>query len=81
MAELRNRADHLQQENDRLRVRLEEDRCENARGSNHPAPLVKQNKGKEYHLSGDSDAVAGDELSSGSSSLPGLSPLKEQRGG
>ena len=30
MAELRNRADHLQQENHRLRARLEEDRGENA---------------------------------------------------
>ena len=30
MAELRNRADHLQQENDRMRARLEEDRGENA---------------------------------------------------
>ena len=67
MAELQNHADHLQQENDCLQAHLEEDRGENARGSNHPAPLVKQNKGKEPILSGDSDAVADDELSSGSS--------------
>ena len=40
MAELRNRADHLQQENDRLRAHLEEDRGENARGSSHPASPV-----------------------------------------
>ena len=46
MAELRNRADHLQQENDCLRAHLEEDRGENARGSNRPAPPVKQNRGK-----------------------------------
>ena len=41
MAELQSLADHLQQENDRLRARLEEDRGENARGSSHPAPPVK----------------------------------------
>ena len=41
MAELRNRADHLQQENDRLRAGLEEDRGENARGSSHPAPSIR----------------------------------------
>ena len=47
MAELRNSANHLQQENDRMRARLEEDRGENAQGSSHPSPPVKQNKGKE----------------------------------
>ena len=41
MAELWNRADHLQQENDHQRAHLEEDRGENARGSSHPAPSVK----------------------------------------
>ena len=76
MAELRNCADRLQQENDRLRARLEEDRGENARESNHHAPLVKQNRGKEPILLGESDAAADDELSSGSSPLPDLSPLK-----
>ena len=40
MAELQSRADHLQQENDRLRARLEEDRGDNSRGSSHPAPPV-----------------------------------------
>ena len=47
MAKLQSRADHMQQENDLLRARLEEDRVENARGNSHPAPPVKQNKGKE----------------------------------
>ena len=74
MAELQSRVDHLQQENDRLWARLEEDRGENARGSSHPAPPVKQNKGKEPILPGDNDAVADDELSSGSSLLPNLPP-------
>ena len=76
MAELRNHADHLQKENDRLRARLEKDRGENARVSNHPAPPVKQNKGKKPILLGDSDAEADDELSSGSSPLPDRSPSK-----
>ena len=47
MVKLQSRADHLQQENDRLRARLEGKQIENGRGSGHPAPLVKQNKGKE----------------------------------
>ena len=47
MAKLQSHADHLQQENDRPRARLEEDRGKNARESSHPAPPVKQNKGKE----------------------------------
>ena len=76
MTELRNRVDHLQQENDRMRARLEKDRGENARGSSHPTPPVKQNRGKEPSLPGDSDAVADNELSSGSSSLPDLSSPK-----
>ena len=41
MAELRNCADHLQQENDRLWARLEEDWSENARGSSHPINKIK----------------------------------------
>ena len=76
MAELRNRADCLQQEKDRLQARLEKDQGENARGSSHPAPLVKRNKGKEPILPSDNDATADNELSSGSSLLPGLSPPK-----
>ena len=76
MAELLNRDDHLHQENDRLWGRLEEDRGENARGSSHPAPPVKHKRGKEPILLGGSDAVVDDELSSGSSPLPDLSPLK-----
>ena len=74
--ELRNRANHLQQENDLLQTRLEEDRGENARRSSHHPPSVKQNKGKEPILRGDSDVGADDELSSDSSPLPDLSPLK-----
>ena len=76
MAELPNSSDSLQQENDRIRARLEEDRGENTRGRSHLAPPVKQNKGKEPILPSDSDAAADDELSFGSSPLPDLSPPK-----
>ena len=74
MAELRNRADSLQQENDRLRAHLEEDWGENTRGSSHLAPLIKQNRGKKPILLGDSDTITNDELSPGSSPLLDLSP-------
>ena len=76
MAELQSRVDHLQQKNDHLRAHLEEDRGENARGTSHPTPPVKQNKGKEPILRADSDGGADDELSSGTSPLPDLPPLK-----
>ena len=76
MAKLRNCVDHLQQENDRLRARLEEDRGENTRGSSRLTPSVKQNRCKEPILPGDSDAAANDELSSSSYPLPDISPLK-----
>ena len=76
MAELQSCADHLQQENDRLRARLEGERIENARGSSHPVPLIKQNKGKEPIRPDESDAVADDVLSSSSSPLPDLPPPK-----
>ena len=63
MAELRDRADCLQQENNRLRTRLEADRGENALGDGHPAPPIKQSKGKELVLPDDSDPPTDDELS------------------
>ena len=47
MVELQSRANHLQQENDRLRTRLEGERSENVRESSRPAPPIKQKKGKE----------------------------------
>ena len=78
MAGLHSRVNHLQQENDHLRARSEEDRGENAQGSSHPVPSVKQNKGKEPILPGDTDVAADDELSSGSSPLPNLPPPKNK---
>ena len=76
MAELQSRADHLQQENGGLRTLLEGEQIENARGSSHLAPPVKQNKGKEPIRLEDSDAAEDDELSFGSSPLPNLPPSK-----
>ena len=76
MAKLQDHADLLQQENDCLWARLEEDRGENTRGSSHLAPSVKQNRGKEPIQPGNSDATTDDELPSGSSLLPDLSPSK-----
>ena len=74
MTELRDHANHLQQENDHLSIHLEVDRGENTRGHTHPAPPVQPSKGKGPILLANSDSPADDELSSGSSSLPHLSP-------
>ena len=74
MAELRDHVNRLQQENGRLRTQLEADQGENTQGHTYPAPSVQPSKGKEPILLGDSDSPADDELSSGSSPLPHLSP-------
>ena len=76
MAELQGRADHLQQENDHLRARLEGEQIENAQGGSHLAPPVKQSKDKEPIQPDDNDTEADDELSSGSCPLPDLPPPK-----
>ena len=76
MAELRDRANLLQQETNRLRARLEEDQGENTGRSSHPTPPVKHNRGKEPILPGDRDAIADNELSSSSFPLLDLSPSK-----
>ena len=76
MAELQNRADRLQQDNDSLWAHLEENRGENSRWSSHLAPPVKQNRGKEPVLPSDNNVAVDDELSSGSSPLPDLLPPK-----
>ena len=74
MAELREPADRLQQENDRLRTRLESNRPDNPQGVAQNVPLARENKGKEPILPDHSDHQADDELSSDSSPLPRLSP-------
>ena len=70
MAEFHSHANHLQQENDRLRACLERELLEN--GGSHPAPPIKQSKGKEPIRPDDSNAAADDELSSGTSPLPDM---------
>ena len=74
MAELRERADHLQPENDRLRTRLESSRPGNPQGVAQNEPLARANKRKEPLLLEHSDHQADDELSSDSSPLPHRSP-------
>ena len=74
MAELRERADRLQQDNDRLRTRLESSRPGNPQGVAQNEPLARANKGKEPLLPDHSDHQADDELSSDSSPLPRHSP-------
>ena len=74
MAKLRDHTNRRQQVNDLLRTCLEADRGKNTRGHTHPTPPVQPSKGKDPILPCDSDPPKNDELSSGSSSLPHLSP-------
>ena len=74
MTELCDHANHLQQENERLRTRLETNWGDNSKGPIHPTPPAQPNKGKEPILMGESDALTDDELSSGSSPLLARSP-------
>ena len=48
MAELREHANCLQQENECLRTRLETNRGQNLRGPIHSAPPTRPNKGKAH---------------------------------
>ena len=66
----------MQQENDRPWARLEGEQIENVSGSDHPAPLIKQNKGKEPIQPEGSNTAADDELYSGNSPLPDLTQPK-----
>ena len=74
MAELREHANRLQQENERLGTHLETNRGDNSKGPVHPAPPAQPNKGKEPILIGESDSPADDELSSDTSLLLPYSP-------
>ena len=73
MAELRERANHLQQKNEHLRTRLETDGVENPQGAAQPVSLTHADKSKEPALPDHSDLVD-DEFSSDNSILPRLSP-------
>ena len=74
MAELREHANRLQQENERLRARLETNRVENPQVAAQPIPLTRPDKDKGPALPDHSDHPAGDEHSSDSSPLPRRSP-------
>ena len=74
MAELREHANNLQQENERLRTRLETNRAENPQGAAQHVPLTQENKGKELALPDHSEHPADDEFSSDSSPLPRRTP-------
>ena len=74
MAELREHANRLQQENKRLWARLETNGVKNPQGVAQPVPLTQENKGKGPTLPDHSDYLADDELSSDSSPLPRRSP-------
>ena len=74
MAELHEHANRLQQENERLRIRLETNQAENLQEAPQHVPLTRTNKGKEPTLPNHSDPPTDDELSSGSSPLLRHSP-------
>ena len=74
MAELREHVNRLQQENERLRIRLETNQAENLQEAPQHVPPTWTNKGKEPTLLDHSDPPTDDELSSGSSPLLRHSP-------
>ena len=74
MVKLREPTDRLQQENDRLRTRLESSRPGNPQGVAQNEPIARANKGKEPDLPDHSDHHVDDELSLDSSPLPRRSP-------
>ena len=74
MTELREHANRLQQENERLRACLETNGVENPQGAAQPVPLTWADKGKGPALPDHSDHSEDDELSSDSSPLPCRSP-------
>ena len=74
MAELREHANHLQQENEHLRARLETNGVKNPQGATQLVPLTRVDKGKGPALLDHSDHPADDELSLNSSPLPRRSP-------
>ena len=74
MSELREHANRLQQENERLRIGLETNRAENLQEAPKHVPPTRTNKGKEPALPDHSDPTPDDELSPGNSPLPRHSP-------
>ena len=74
MAELREHANLLWEDNERLRTRLEASQAEKSRGPPRPLPPSRPDKGKEAVVLDDIDLPAYDELSSDSSPFPRRSP-------
>ena len=74
MAELREQANRLREENERLRTQLEAGRAGQSREPPHPFTPSRPGKGKEVAMPDDVDLPTDDELSSSSSSLPRHSP-------
>ena len=74
MAELREHANRLQEDNEHLRTRLETCQSDKSRGPPLPLPPSRPDKGKEVVVLDDIDLPADDELSSDSSRLPQRSP-------
>ena len=74
MAELREHANHLLQENERLWARLETNGVENPQVAAQPIPLTRADKDKGPALHDHSDHPANDDRSSDSSPLPRRPP-------
>ena len=74
MAELREHANFLQQENECLWAHLETNGVKNPQGAAQPVPITRADKGKRPALPDHSDQPADDEFSSDSSPLPHRSP-------
>ena len=74
VAELREQANQLWEENEHLRTQLEAVRADQSREPSLPLPPSHPDKGKEAAPQDDIDLSIDDELSSGSSPLPRLSP-------
>ena len=74
VAELREHANRLQEDNESLRTRLEAFQADKSRGPPHPLLPSRPDKGKEASVPDDIDLLADDELSSESSLLPRHSP-------
>ena len=74
MVELREHANRLEQENERLWARLETNGVENPQVTAQPIPLTREDKGKGPALPDHSDHPEDDKHSSDNSLLPRRSP-------
>ena len=74
VAELREHANRLQEDNERLRTRLEACQADKSRGPLRPLPPSRPDKGKEATVPDDIDLSTDEELSSDNSPLPWCSP-------